>query len=267
MDSRSSHTEHVVSTDGTTIGYWVSGSGPSLLLVHGTTADHQRWDTVLPLLESHFTIAAMDRRGRGESGDAPDYATAREAEDIAAVVDALPAPVNVLAHSYGALCSLEASLLTNVIARLVLYEPPIPVGEPTVPREILDRMTSLVNQGKYEATLEVMFREVVQMPEYELSAYRKLPMWQRRIQLAPTLVREISADRTYGFDAGRFASMQVPTLLLLGGDSPAHVRRQTETVDAALPNSHIVVLEGQQHIAMDLDPEGFVDEVVSFLTQ
>ena len=258
--------ERVTSADGTTIGYGVSGSGPSLLLVHGTTADHQRWTPLLRRLEPHFTVAAMDRRGRGASGDAPGYAIAREAEDIAAVVGALDAPVHVLGHSYGALCSLEASLLTSSIARLILYEPPVPVGEPTVPAEILDRMRSLVDQGKYEATLEVMFREVVQMPEYELSAYRKLPMWQRRIRLAPTLVRELSMDRIYAFEARRFASMQVPTLLLLGGDSPPHVRRQVETIDAALPDSRIVVLVGQQHIAMDLDPETFVNEVLHFLT-
>jgi hypothetical protein len=43
------------------------------------------------------------------------------------------------------------------------------------------------------------------------------------------------------------------------------VREGTERVDAALPDSRIAVLPGQQHIAMDLDAERFVREVVGFL--
>jgi pimeloyl-ACP methyl ester carboxylesterase len=39
---------HAVSRDGTEIAYWTSGKGPPLVLVHGTTADHTRWDPVLP---------------------------------------------------------------------------------------------------------------------------------------------------------------------------------------------------------------------------
>jgi hypothetical protein len=51
------------SRDGTRIAYWRTGDGPALILVHGTTADHSRWETVLPLLEPHVTVYAMDRRG------------------------------------------------------------------------------------------------------------------------------------------------------------------------------------------------------------
>jgi pimeloyl-ACP methyl ester carboxylesterase len=53
------------SRDGTRIAYLRTGDGPALILVHGTTADHSRWETVLPLLEPHVTVYAMDRRGRG----------------------------------------------------------------------------------------------------------------------------------------------------------------------------------------------------------
>lgn len=83
--------ETVQSRDGTPIAYWRSGSGPPLVLVHGTTADHQRWATVLPELDAHLTTYAVDRRGRGGSGDSPDYDGVREAEDVAAVVDVVAA--------------------------------------------------------------------------------------------------------------------------------------------------------------------------------
>lgn len=69
--------ETVTSADGTQIAYERTGSGPPLVFVHGTTADHTRWDPIRPAFEEHFTVYAIDRRGRGESGDAAEYALDR----------------------------------------------------------------------------------------------------------------------------------------------------------------------------------------------
>ncbi len=87
------------SKDGTRIGWARSGDGPPVVLVHGGTADRTRWTPVLSALEERFTVYAVDRRGRGASGDAADYAIEREYEDVATVVDAIDEPVNLLGHS------------------------------------------------------------------------------------------------------------------------------------------------------------------------
>lgn len=257
--------EQITSKDGTTIGFRRSGAGQPLLLVHGTTADHSRWSPILPHFEQHFTVYAMDRRGRGGSGDSPDYDIMREAADVAALVEAIGEPTFILGHSYGAVCSLEASLLTDRVSRLILYEPPIPTGLPMYPPEVPGRMQALVDSGDLEAALELFFKEVVKMPEYELKAYRQLPVWKVRIQLAPTVPREMVFDQTYNFNVEKFAGFQVPTLLLLGGDSPPLFQRATELLDSALPNSQVVTLAGQQHIAMDTNPDLFVKEALRFL--
>src|SRR5687768_14900680 len=117
------HMHTVTSRDRTRIAFWHRGSGPPLLLVHGATASHATtWRLVLPELERRFTVYAMDRRGRGGSGDAVEYHIQREAEDVVAVIQSIDAPVNLLGHSYGGLCAIEAALLTNRIQRLLLYE-------------------------------------------------------------------------------------------------------------------------------------------------
>ncbi|MGW8250503.1 MAG: alpha/beta fold hydrolase, partial [Anaerolineales bacterium] len=69
----------------------------------------------------------------------------------------------------------------------------------------------------------------------------------------------------YDFDAQRFKELKTPTLLLEGGDSLPVLHRTTEAVQAALPNSRISVMPGQQHIAMYAAPELFTKELVSFL--
>ena len=259
--------QKVTSKDGTTIGFWKSGSGPPLLLVHGTTADHRRWSGILPDLEQHFTVYAMDRRGRGASTDAPGYDVMREAEDIAAVLEDIGKPAFVLAHSYGAVCALESTLLTDKLRRLVLYEPPIPTGVPMYPPLLPDRMQAMIDSVEFEKALELFMREVVRMPEHELKSYRELPMWKLRVKLAPTIPRELAIDRSYQFDPKRFAQFQVPTLLLLGGNSPDLFRRATAVLDSTFTRATVVTLPGQQHIAMDTNPDLFLSEVLKFMLQ
>src|SRR5215210_6787305 len=116
--------ETVTSSAGTSIVYLRSGEGPPLVLVHGTAADHIRWTPVLPAFEQHFTVYAIDRRGRGGSDDSGDYAIEQEFEDIAAVVDSLGEPAFLLGYSYGALCALEAALLARNVRKLVLVHKP-----------------------------------------------------------------------------------------------------------------------------------------------
>lgn len=108
----------VVSKDGTQIASWRSGKGPALVLVHGTTADHTIWDGLVPRLTPYVTVYAMDRRGRGASGDNKAFAVEREVEDVAAVVNGIGGRVDVMGHAYGALWALEAATLTPNIARL-----------------------------------------------------------------------------------------------------------------------------------------------------
>ena len=92
----------IQSEDGTPIRYFRRGHGPAILLIHGTAADHSRWAPVLPALQRHFTLYAMDRRGRGGSGDAAAYRMDDEFADVAAVVAVVDGgPVDVVGHSYG----------------------------------------------------------------------------------------------------------------------------------------------------------------------
>ena len=256
--------QKTTSKDGTKISYAQNGNGPALLLVHGTTADHSRWNKITPFLEKDFTVYAMDRRGRGESGDAKEYNILREAEDVAAVVNAIDQPIFVLGHSYGAICSLEAARLTEHIRRLILYEPPL---LHTAPEKILNTLQKLTDEGKNESVLELFFRKVVQMPEEELVNYRKLSMWKKRVLIAPTIARELGFSKTYKFQPHNFKDIKVPTMLLHGELSPPIYLQEIDLIKEALPQSSVVSLDGQYHVAMDMNPELFLQKVKDFLLQ
>jgi pimeloyl-ACP methyl ester carboxylesterase len=143
-----------LSKDGTQIACWRSGTGPAMVLVHGSTSDHTNWDGVRSELEPSLTVYAMDRRGREASGDAQPYAAAREFEDVAAVVDEIGGPVHVAGHSWGAVCALEAARLTRNIARMVLYDPSvISTRSPDVPFPVPDELDALIAQDRRDEAL------------------------------------------------------------------------------------------------------------------
>lgn len=258
---------HIASTDGTAIGFQREGMGPPLVLVHGTSASAKRWARVLPLLREHFTVYAIDRRGRGESGDAAAYDIEREVEDVAAVANAVGASVDVLGHSFGAICSIEAALRIGNLHRLVVYEPPMPVeGLPAGSNsDAMRRIEACMARNDREGVLTIFFREMNGMPADQFEQFKQLPEWPLRVAAAHTLPRELQAVGAYRFDAARFAKLDVPVLLLLGGDSPASFRAAIDMVAGALPNGRTVVLPGQRHVAMDTAPELFVQEVLAFL--
>ncbi len=235
------------------------------MLVHGSSADHSRWETVFPLLEPHATVYAVDRRGRGASGDAAVYSLEAEAADIAAVVDTVAAatggPVDLLGHSYGAQCALEAALLTGGIRRLALYEPAI---LPDTPDEFVDHLETLQAQGRNEDVVIALLR-FVGMPEAALEHSMSLPSWAGRVAAAHTVIREFRAEKAYRWQPERFAALRVPTLLLAGSDSPADLLRPIAALSAALPAARVVTMAGQGHVAMTTAPELFADAVLDFL--
>jgi len=257
----------VTSKDGTRIAFWRSGAGAPLVLVHGTSADHIRWAPVLPGLEASFTVYAVDRRGRGGSGDNANYALERETEDVAAVVDSIGGPVNVLGHSYGAICSLGAALRTTHLSRLVLYEPPLSVdGSNMNPQEPLKKMREQLAADDRDGMVATFMTAFVRMPPRELEMMRAAPAWQGRIAAAHTILREVDDESArYSFDPGKLRNMKTPTLLLQGGDSPAFLKAAVNMLNGQLPDSRIVVMPGQQHAAMNTAPDLFLQDVLGFL--
>lgn len=257
--------EKVQSKDGTLVAYERSGAGRPLVAVPGVLTSSRLWP-VLPKLAEHFTVYAVDRRGHGDSGDAAPYAIEREFEDVAAVVDALGAEVNLLGHSFGGTCVLGASLLTDNIRRLVVYEADSPVGmdAQALPAGLVDRFQSLLDAGDRVGAVTTFFREAFQMTPEEIAVAQTWPTFPAMLAAAHTFPREVRASEAYQFDIQRFRQMNVPTLLLLGGDSPGFAKAAMEAWHAILPRSRLVILPGQEHMAHYTAPDLFVREIAAF---
>ncbi|ETB15890.1 alpha/beta hydrolase [Mycobacterium avium subsp. silvaticum ATCC 49884] len=255
-------TATVVSPDGTVIGYESVGAGPPLLLVHGSTGTRARWRPVTPVLARRYTVHAMDRRGRGLStAEAEPYSLGREAEDVAAVAEAVGGDVYVVGHSYGALAVLDAAPITRAFRRIVLYEPPIPslgldVGSP-------GGWARIAALSDPRDILEAFYRETLQLPESAIKdlANREFPYLAGSIR--HTAGRELAQTRAFRLTE-RHANITTPVRMLLGTESPAYLRAATAVLAAMIPGATIVALHGQGHQAIDYDPDQFVRAVLEF---
>jgi pimeloyl-ACP methyl ester carboxylesterase len=172
-----------------------------------------------------------------------------------------------MAHSYGAICSIEASRLTAHIAKMVLYEPPLPLpGQGLIfAADLAQRLQGLLAAGKHEAVVEGFLREVIRLGDGDIERLRRSSSWPVRIQAAPTIPREVGIANTYRFAAESFAHVRVPTLFLVGSISPDYMHAATKMASAAIAGSRIEELRGQGHAAMSTAPGMFVETVLGFL--
>jgi pimeloyl-ACP methyl ester carboxylesterase len=264
-ESRTTEVIIVRSKDNTPIAVECAGEGLTLLMVHGGVGDRSRWTPLIPLFSKDMRACAMDRRGRGGSGDAAEYNLQKEAEDVAAVVASFPGEVSVMGHSFGGVAAYEAAFLTRQVSRLILYEAPF---KDPVDRNLAAaaKVEKLISEGKPEDALILFQTEVVGQPADEIAAMKSRPSWSVLVESIKVHPRQMRALAAYRFDPARAAGMTVPTLYVLGGASSSpQYREAAEALDAALPNSRIVELEGQGHNAMEAGRNVLAEQIRQFV--
>lgn len=274
------HTEHptaavadgsVHSADGTRIAFRRLGSGPAVVFVHGSLSTHTDWMRVARLLADRFTCFLMDRRGRSKSGEGlSPYSIDREVEDIAAVLAAARTASGreaaLVAHSYGAICALEAAM-RHPVPRLVLYEPPLPVGG-LIAGEHLAQYARAVAEGDLDKAVELGLTNFSRLSAAEIAATRTLPGWQRLRALAKSWVRELRAMDALSTGLERYRSLSCPSMLLVGSLSPQHpMLDASRALAQVLSNVRLEWLSGQGHSAMRIAPEMVARLLREFLSE
>jgi pimeloyl-ACP methyl ester carboxylesterase len=256
-------TESVRSLDGTTIAFSRSGDGPPLLTVGGALADATAVAPLLPHLEPHFTVCAVDRRGRGQSGDTAPYAVEREVEDLAAVIEAVGEGSYVYGHSSGATLTLEAASRGVRIGRAAVYEPPFIVDEqrPRPPADLPERLASLIAENERDEAVRVFLREGPGLTDAEIDQMRAAPFWQALLGLAPTVAYDAAVVGECYLPRERFAALDMPTLLLAGGASPGWILAGAQALAGVLPLAELSILPGQTHSAA---PDVLSDALVGY---
>ena len=94
---------------------------------------------------------------------------------------------------------------------------------------------------------------------------KKLAMWQQMVSKAPIVLRELQAVDRFKLLASDYEGWSIPTLLMLGSESPPQYGATINALHAILPASSIATLKGQQHSAVRTAPDLFASTVRKFL--
>ncbi len=247
---------YVTSRDGTKIGYSVIGSGPPLILVDGAMC----WRAMGPAtplaeeLKDQFTVYTYDRRGRGESGDTKPYATGREVEDLAAIVEAAGGSAKLYAISSGVLVALETANTIDGITGMVLYEAPIFTDSTRkpVPTDYVQRMDRLVAEGHNAAAVKHFMQNGINVPWYALVMMQLFGMFKKLAPVAPTLPYDTAFAApfwTYGaLPPNRWPNVTMPVLVGAGSKSDKWMINAQKAIAGNLPNAQYRLIEGQNHM-------------------
>jgi pimeloyl-ACP methyl ester carboxylesterase len=238
----------VVSQDGTTIAYEQAGDGSPMVLLNGAFRDHTIFDSLVPELAPFCTTYVYDRRGRGESGDSPSYAVAREIEDLAAVIEEAGGEAAVFAGSCGANLALEAVLAGVPITRLALHEPFYKVdGYAKPPADFMAKLRALLAADERGAAAECFLADLLCLTPEMIAAWRTGPLWATNEAHAHTLPYDTEICGDYSVPAERFASITTPAMVVSSDHTSDWLSAAARATADALPSARAVELPGSWH--------------------
>lgn len=242
-----------LSSDGTPVAFTVVGSGPAVLLAHGTGLSEVVWRGLgyTAALEG-FRVVGVDLRGHGRSGKPHrprDYALATQADDLVAVLDAVDAPrAHVVGYSLGACIGFHlASRRPERVSAFVSLGGrfgALAGGADAIFSP--DAVATLRTQG-IDGFLNAW------------AAYRGAPVDSGTAlafsQNDPLALAALlgSLEGEPGLAPEHLAAITAPTLLLTG-DRDAVGMRDAHEAERALPRATTTVVAGTDHAALLADP-------------
>lgn len=275
---------HFIADDGEKIHVHVSGEGRPLILLHGWTANHMEWSPFMRALNGQHRVYRWDARGHTpDSGDPPrsDPTLPRMARDLRQLIDHFGLDnVSILGHSMGAmtlwqyvrdfgtagihsLCFIDQSpkLLTDADWRLGVY------GDFDARRS--QAFVDSLHEDFAEGVLKlVAFGKNSRAREGYLA---NTPAWestrQRFRALTPKPLIRCWKSMTEADYRDVLAQIDVPTLLIYGGQSNFYSTETAHYVANAIPKAILRIYEGEDHSPHLWQRERFTKELLEFLAE
>jgi pimeloyl-ACP methyl ester carboxylesterase len=242
--------QFVNSRDGTRIAYETTGDGQAALIVLGALNSRKSGTKLAKLLASKFTAVSYDRRGRGDSSDSASYSPEREVEDIAALIDAVGAPVCLYGHSSGAALAIAAAVkLRKQVTKLAIYEAPYSLDSHArkAAKEYYAALKKTLSAG-HNGDAVVLFVRSVGVSDKQIQAMKQMPMWKGLEKLAPTLVYDSEVlGEGHSLPAALLSRVRMPTLVMYGGAGSPAMRDAAQAISEAIPKAELRTLDRQTH--------------------
>ena len=277
--------------DGASLAYREQGDGEPVVFVHGTAGDMRIWEQQLPVVGGSYRAIAYSRRFARPNPDIEPDADDQmlpHVDDLAAFVREVgAAPAHLVGSSWGAFISLLTAIRHRELVRsLVLEEPPVVslfVGTPPRPTELLRLLATRPSTAlaiiRFVASAMAPAQKAFGRGDGERALHLFLKgvlgaEWYARLpeESLQTMRQNLSAPRAQLLGAGfpplgddEVRSVQVPTLLMTGEQSPAIFLRLTDRLEELLPNAERVEIPNSAHIMHEQNAPAVNDAILAFL--
>lgn len=260
--------------NGVELNYDETGTGATVVLVHGGWSDRNNWFAVIPALAESFRVVAYDRRGHGLSQRDAGGTRRDQEDDLAGLIESLGGQAHVVGTSFGGSIAIGlASRRPDLVLSLAVHEPPlvsIAADEPDAQLALaavdatIREVTGLVGRGDTEAAARLFVEEVALGP----GAWDVLPPPMREVMVdcATTFVAEQQDPEWASIDLGELANIASPTLISDGDGSPPWFRPITRKLAEAIPGAASHTYEDAGHAPHLTHHEDFLTAVGEFLS-
>lgn len=251
--------------DGVRHAFFVRGSGPPLLMIHGADADHRMFAALTDRLAPHFTCIGHDQRDSGATV-APEptaYSVADLAADAAAVIEAAGfSSAHVYGTSFGGQVAQSlASNHPNRVERLILgntWRSGLRLADinPEVARSLealrADRAANAARIAAYFHPAPYLDSHPAVVAGFGTSARDAAQQKRRRALMA----------QTTGADLARITA---PTLVIAGEFDRLVAPATTLALIEHIPSSVGTVLRGAGHVPCVHMPDELGERIRKFL--
>jgi pimeloyl-ACP methyl ester carboxylesterase len=256
--------------------YIRSGSGPAVICFHCSTSSSKQWQPLMDYLCCDHSAVALDLYGYGKtppwSGDRR-LSLKDEAALIKPILAETGSPVTLVGHSYGGAVAATAALeYPDQINGLILYEPVL-FNLLFEDKEAYESVTEALSVERMVNGL-LMAGQREEAARYFIDywsgngAFDLFPDWQKaaigkRIDKVISDFDAAFRNRCFLSDYG---TMQIPTLLLYGMNSPISTRRIAHLLASSIPNVEIRGIMGFGHMGPVINP-GDVNRIIGNFLQ
>jgi pimeloyl-ACP methyl ester carboxylesterase len=257
----------MIEVDGLRVAYERAGAGPPLVLLHGYVGDGwTTWRRQLDGLCDGFTVVAWDAPGAGGSSDPPEsFGMAGYADCLAGFIDRLGLQQpHVAGLSFGGALALEFCRRHPTIPRTLILASAYAGWGGSLPAEVAEQrlgqalaLADMSPDDFVAALLPTMFSDGTapeRVDDFGASMLAFHPAGFRAMARA-------SAEDLRGV----LPHINVPTLLLYGDSDIRAPLTIARGLEAAIPDSTLVVLPGAGHVCNIEAPDEFNQAVRHFL--